>query len=449
MTPKQSHSRPGRRLRLERFEPRQMLSATTAETPGDLAIHAPTWLLNDSLIAASDLASAWIQVSDDSSLSFIDAFDTPIGFSGVVTSSASPHLSIADSIGDADSLSLDRRYQRSSGEQPAAEYRFEKVTETLVGNPTPTATATPTLTQQIEIKPEPESRFEPGPTAQPIPDLKPAQRAAEVLPSQVDPTPKPTSSPAASVAAAPEQVVATPAEDPVYDALTQSIITEVAGDTALAIETPETGLVNDASFLPLEERPEQEEATASPFEPNAEAHQAPIIDRQLERLATEEAPPAGAMQPGAGLVDLTALLLDTAHPQQTAQASPPQQPDTLAREAALAVESWVRPLPAGGMMPVTTSPPTPGVQAQRPSMGLVPMEGPTGPPESEKPLIRSVSATQLPSERAATPARSVGPFHFATVVVTTLLGGSIGWTSQRREPSATPDCYERPRRGRK
>lgn len=500
MTPKRDYLGLGRLLRLERFEPRQMLSATPVETPVEPTIQPPSVLLTDPLIASSGYADAWTPISDDSSLSFIDSLDTTIGFSNAVPSTATPRFSsedsFTDSIGDTDGLFLDFTPQGQVGDQPSTEIRFTDVIEILVEQTTPEAT--PTVTPAAPIVPDPISTpvleptvtpvpipapviapestvtvpistvtvptTQPEPQAEPerLPELAPmaeqpewrpepgseSQTKVEVLPPEPETIPEVAHNPSASVAKAPGNTVAEPAEDPVIDALTQSIIVEVAKEAELAIETPETELVNDASFVPVEDRPKQDEATADPFEAQDQPRQAPVIDRQLERLAEEAAPPAGAKQPGAGLVDLTALLLEATPPQQTAQAAPPQQPETQAREAALAVESWARPLTPAGMMPATTSPPTRDVQAQRPSTGLVPLEGPTGPTESEKPLIRSVSTADPPKERANPPVRRAGPLHFAAVVISTLLGGSIVWTTQRREPAPIPDSYGRPRRER-
>jgi len=173
----------------------------------------------------------------------------------------------------------------------------------------------------------------------------------------------------------------------------------------------------------------------------------------MRRVEFADAPPAGVDAPGAGAVDLTALLLDPAKPssprlEAIAAVEPPVE--TRARDAAFAVESWVRTQPiqfAGATVDDATA--AAGREtAQRPGSdaprtGAVGLGARSVTPESPAPTRRDADP---PADRSAQNAAPRPASSYLYTALTSLLGGSLVWTWGRRR--AESGCVERPPRSR-
>lgn len=186
----------------------------------------------------------------------------------------------------------------------------------------------------------------------------------------------------------------------------------------------------------------------------------------LERVAETPAPEAGEESPGAGMIDLAALLLpasgtDEAPSVALATASLPADAEgaVSARDAALAVESWVRTLPVPakaigvveGMAPPIESPAV-GVRKDLPVKQVVPQAQPPKDRVSAAGLDQSVEGHQTPVRGSQAPAerldeqQATSGSGFVAAWLTTLLGGAVVWANRRGARHRMSDCIETPRR---
>ncbi|TWT97016.1 hypothetical protein Pla108_27930 [Botrimarina colliarenosi] len=169
----------------------------------------------------------------------------------------------------------------------------------------------------------------------------------------------------------------------------------------------------------------------------------------LRRVAAAPAPPAGAGDPNAGLIDLAELLLSP-----TAETTPATfvaaAPSDAARDAALALESWVRTLPTPAEAPAVASGDT---SLEGSSFGVkalpLPAPGSATPAHSSRDDLSSVGT---PSNAAvvdggASSERLEGRgYRYFLASLTTLLGGAVLATARRGRPAAESECVETPRR---
>jgi hypothetical protein len=185
----------------------------------------------------------------------------------------------------------------------------------------------------------------------------------------------------------------------------------------------------------------------------------------LERVAETPAPKAGEESPGAGMIDLAALLLpasgsDEAPSVALAAASlPADEGAASAHDAALAVESWVRTLPVPaeaigvveGMAPPIESPAV-GVRKDLPVKQVVPQPQPAKDRVSAAGLDLSVEGHQTPARGSQAPAerldeqQATSGSGFVAAWLTTLLGGAVVWANRRGGRNRMSDCIETPRR---
>lgn len=185
----------------------------------------------------------------------------------------------------------------------------------------------------------------------------------------------------------------------------------------------------------------------------------------LERVAEAPAPEAGEESPGAGMIDLAALLLPASGSDETpsvalaAASLPAEEGVASARDAALAVESWVRTLPvpaeAVGVVEGTSPPiesPAVGVRQDLPGKQVVPQTQPAKDRVSAAGSDQSVEGHQTlargsqgAAERLDERQATSGPGYVAAWL-TTLLGGAVVWANRRGGRNRASDCIETPRR---
>jgi hypothetical protein len=182
----------------------------------------------------------------------------------------------------------------------------------------------------------------------------------------------------------------------------------------------------------------------------------------LERVAETPAPEAGDESPGAGMIDLAALLLPASGSDETpsvALAAASLPADETARDAALAVESWVRTLPVPaeavgvveGMAPPIESPAV-GVRKDLPVKQVVPQTQPAKDRVSAAGSDQSVEGHQTPARGHQAPAerldeqQATSGSGFVAAWLTTLLGGAVVWANRRGARHRMSDCIETPRR---
>ncbi len=185
----------------------------------------------------------------------------------------------------------------------------------------------------------------------------------------------------------------------------------------------------------------------------------------LERVTATPAPAAGVEAPGAGMIDLAALLLPAGAEEapSVALAASSRPADTgdmvSARDAALAVESWVRTLPVpaepDGVFE-TIAPPV------RESAVGVRDEAPVKPelPRTQSVKDRGSAAIETPRDGGhQTPLRgserhverleegeATSRSPYVAAWLTTLLGGAVVWANRRGGRRGAADCIETPRR---
>jgi hypothetical protein len=171
---------------------------------------------------------------------------------------------------------------------------------------------------------------------------------------------------------------------------------------------------------------------------------------QLERVSfvSPSAPDARALD--AGMIDLAEVLFA---PQHAAPVEPlaiePDAPSLAARDAALAVESWVRTLPAPTDLPTAEASAAPGPDAAPIEVRTLPERPATEKlqPPRDRVSTAASKATTVDDAPASQPweERLAQPYGFLAVSLT-LLGGSV-WASRRTGEDAGKNCIERPRRG--
>lgn len=482
MNPIHRRSTGGRRLRLEQVEARRLLSVSPRAEPGlvgapltvlvdartggeggvatgeavpfrPAAIERATLLVGDSLVTSASTGNGWTRLFADSDLAPIDAaandfaaFDsTSDGVGDSTTGRIDPPRLFLDgalTLGVALSPEVVSSFQVPSTQVPSTQIlstpvlSSQGIGDTLQQAIPDSATYFVTPTHQEDVQAPVQTVVPPPPVA-----TRPTNTASVAQPGGVQPL---------------ETDRLPPVTEPASDPILESLATAIAREDLKAVATPEGDLSESVAFLPWDGESATQETDADLFDTPVELGPAPIASRPMERLASVESPPAGTDQLGAGMLDLTALLLESDEPQPMAQTDSLRPVEDEARDAALAVESWVRSLPAGGGLPVSMTPPRPGVQVRAPGAGLVPLALPTHPTESiesEKPTLRRVSAVETAVETAVdrVPAGTprVGTPHYVAVLISTLLSGSVLWTSRRGDLQANPGCHERPRRERR
>lgn len=189
----------------------------------------------------------------------------------------------------------------------------------------------------------------------------------------------------------------------------------------------------------------------------------------LRRVVETPAPPAGEETPGAGMIDLAALLLpasdlDTAPTAALAAADQPGVAETSvsARDEALAVESWVRTLPVPTEPADAVGSVAPPVES--PAIGVrpdVPVKDDSPLPEAPRDRVSAAGAFTpvLAPNAAVTPAegseslaqrideqQAPGRFGYVTAWLTAFLGGAVVWAGRRGDRNLEADCIELPRR---
>lgn len=200
---------------------------------------------------------------------------------------------------------------------------------------------------------------------------------------------------------------------------------------------------------------------------DAELPRLPLTRHQPIRRLDNDVAPAGTEQPGAGRIDL-ALLLEPATSSPTS--SPTAQVGAIAsateplsaqpsRDAAFAVESWVRSVPTTAAVEPATLPD----QTLRADEQAVPKrEQPTeSSRDARKPTtaqteqsIQSDESVRVEGEPLAgyeSPHAVPGvlertsTYRLAVAAFSTLLGGGLVWGTRRAVVKSEPDCVERPR----
>ncbi len=183
---------------------------------------------------------------------------------------------------------------------------------------------------------------------------------------------------------------------------------------------------------------------------------------RIERVSPST-PPAGLDQAGAGLIDLAQLLDSSATAEASLVAASPavvEVPDLVARDAALAVESWVRAAPAASEIRLESVPeeplrveeadtakpldePRPTLDGRRQTTASV---GQSLQPEPAATADLSHKAEEDRSIEVAAPGlidRS-GAYRLAMAAFSTLLGGGLVWVARRDGDERA--CVEHPRR---